>query len=365
MRQVRSIVRPLIAAAAAALIAATAAAQAPDSAVRGGVTIRPFDFNDLGAGGLLDPSDPQRVPEHVVELRSHQPAGLYREMVRSTGEVIAYATDYAMVFRFEDGLSSNHNIQISAQRSDTYVFSALARDILTVRLTSERHGRDHPYQQLRALVSLPPLVVHFVTRGQGRARQLAELAEERWHLGLAGTDTRRLADLALRAVSLDRTVRHTDVADDDAVLALRRGDIDGFAVATPLPAAAIEDLADAVQIGLVGVPTSEFAFLLESEPQLLNWVIPAHRYPNVEFQVTTFADPVGLYTANATDADAMFILTAAFWPWRLALVDGAAQPYWATTDTSQILQLQAPLHPGAERYYEEAGVRLPVRERPM
>lgn len=335
-----------------------------NSTVGGGVTVRPFDFNDQGFGsGDIDPD--ANLPDYVLTLRSHELSGKYTDMTQSLAKLIAYVTNGQIIVQTEAGLNSRENMQQSAMRNDLFFFTALARDVATLRIGTEQWGVDHPYQTVRSVVSLPPLVLQIITQSTGRARTLRDMAGSQIFAEAEGTTSHRLFTNAVDMLRLrNRIDVLPQVTGDDPLLALRRGEIDGYAFAAPLPNQAVQELSRIVQLGVAGYPQRDHQNLLEGEPQLIRALIPPHTYANVEFEVETVAEPVGIYTQERMLPEVVVPLTQAYWLWRMALIDGAAQPWWADTDPGDIITLQAPLHAASLGYYDGAGVILPEAQRP-
>ena len=65
--------------------------------------------------------------------------------------------------------------------------------------------------------------------------------------------------------------------------------------------------------------------------------------------------PVIAFTTTAMDDDTAYELTKAFWTRREAMAETA--PWWAGVSLEQVAALED-LHPGAARYYQEAGVAV-------
>ena len=67
--------------------------------------------------------------------------------------------------------------------------------------------------------------------------------------------------------------------------------------------------------------------------------------------------PVGAYATTRMDEAAAFAIVRAFWTQREAMA--RQNPWWAGVTPEMIAALGASLHPGALRYYREAGIAVP------
>ena len=339
--------------------------QSLNSVIRGGITLRPFDYRGQLQLDNDDEALEERNPRYILVLRSHELTGFYDQMTQSLAKLIGYATNGQISISAESGVNSIENIQQSAERSDLFFFTAFARDVDWLREGTADWGPEHPYQQVRSVVSLPPIVLQIVTQGLAQARNLRDLGGARIFAGKSGTNTRRMFDNAYAMLRMPDPINVVPgVVGEDPLIALRRREVDAVAIASPFPDYRITELASVLQLGLVGYPNSDYQNLLESEPQMVTRLIPAYTYENIEFSVETIAEPIGIYTQARMLDMPVRVLTRAYWLWRNALIKGAGQPWWADTDTGDIMHLVAPLHPAALDTYDQAGVILPEAQRP-
>lgn len=85
--------------------------------------------------------------------------------------------------------------------------------------------------------------------------------------------------------------------------------------------------------------------------------IPAGTYAGIEENVETTSLPVIAYTTTSMDEDTAYTLTRTFWERRDAMAEEAA--WWDSMTHDMIGNIAGTLHPGALRYYDEAGIEIP------
>ncbi len=66
---------------------------------------------------------------------------------------------------------------------------------------------------------------------------------------------------------------------------------------------------------------------------------------------------MGAYTTAAMDTATAYQLTKTFWEQKAGM--GKTNPWWNAVVYENIITLAAKLHPGAAKYYLEAGVTIP------
>lgn len=112
------------------------------------------------------------------------------------------------------------------------------------------------------------------------------------------------------------------------------------------------------QIALLDVTDEQLDTLRASYPVWQRFVIPAGTYPGQEAPVSTIAQPNILATTSAMDDEVIYLVVRTLWHHLDTL-----HRHHAATRTMQLADaidgLPLPLHPGAVRFYREAGVPVP------
>ena len=85
-------------------------------------------------------------------------------------------------------------------------------------------------------------------------------------------------------------------------------------------------------------------------------VIPAGTYAGQDSDITTTSLPVAAFTTSQMSDDAAYELTKAFWESKAAMAE--TSPWWKGVDQSLMGNVAVKFHPGAIRYYKEAGMEL-------
>jgi hypothetical protein len=217
--------------------------------------------------------------------------------------------------------------------------------------------------KLRAIASLFPESLHLVVRAESRIHSLADLAGKTVGLGEQGSGTNANARVLLAAAKLgEHDLSRRYMSPGQTAAALRDGSIDAFFVVGAPPIPAVRELAATVPIRLVPIEpdivqrlAAEFTFYRPS-------VIAAGTYPGVN-EETPSAGFFALWLVGAgIDSDLVYAITKSLWSEATGRLT-AALPAAQRIDWDRALTgLSVPLHPGAERFYREAG--KPVDETP-
>ena len=85
-------------------------------------------------------------------------------------------------------------------------------------------------------------------------------------------------------------------------------------------------------------------------------VIPAGTYTGEEQDIVTTSLPVAAFTTTKMDDDTAYALTKTFWESKAKM--GADAAWWNGVDQALMANITGKIHPGAQRYYAEAGIEL-------
>ncbi len=214
-----------------------------------------------------------------------------------------------------------------------------------------------PAENLRAIAALFPEHIHLVVLADSGIDSVNDLEGKRVSLDEPGSGTYVDANLILEAYGLsNEMVRAEALKPDAAGDALRNGQIDAFFFVGGYPTGAIVELASAVDIKLVPIDgdgaaglTEEYGFFSVSD-------IPDGAYDGVA-ATTTVAVGAQWITSAEQDEELIYQITAALWndKTRVLLDVGHAKGASINKDTA-LDGIGIPLHPGAERFYREAGL---------
>jgi TRAP transporter TAXI family solute receptor len=221
---------------------------------------------------------------------------------------------------------------------------------------------DRPMKELRAIASLFPESVQLVVRADSSIRALDDLKGKRVSLGQSGSGTLADARIVLAAAGLtekDITAEH--LRPGVATTNLSEGTLDGFFVIGGVPVPAIRELAAATPIRLIPIDDEVLSRMKDQHGPYRRSVIPAEAYPGISVETPSIGfNALWVVSADASD-DLIHAITKALWNDATQRLLEARDPIGRQVRLEDALQgLTVPLHPGAKRFYREAG--LPVED---
>ena len=222
--------------------------------------------------------------------------------------------------------------------------------------TGTMEGKE-PMKDLRSIAALFPEHIHLVAKADSGINSVADLKGKRVSLDEPGSGTYTDANLILAAYGLSTSdITAEALKGSAAAEALRNGKVDAFFVVAGFPTGAVVELASAEDIKIVPITGPEAEGLVEKYGFFASSDIPAGAYQGVD-ATTTLTVGAQWITIAKEDDELIYNITKALWndKTRKLLDVGHAKGKTITMETAMD-GLGVPLHPGAERFYKEAGL---------
>ncbi len=222
---------------------------------------------------------------------------------------------------------------------------------------SEAWTEAKKMRNLRALFPMYETPFHVAALASSKIATLRDLDRKRVGVGPA----KGPAELIFRALAAEVGITPVIVNGSAAELAKQvlAGEIDAFWFGSGLPIIAFADIERAAQARIIGLTGAEVAALRKRFPYMAPYTVPAGTYKSQTAPLQTAA-LWNFVVANKDlpDATAYEITKAVLGnPWLVARLHPAAS---ATISANAPANTFMTFHPGALRYYREAGVAIPA-----
>ncbi len=249
-------------------------------------------------------------------------------------------------------------------RGDSDIALALADTVYQAYAGTGRFGEGGEFPQLanlRALGSAYPNAMHIVTLADSGINSLSDLAGKRISVGAPGSGTEVSAKAILEANGLtyddidEQFLNFNETAD-----ALRDGQLDAGFLSVGPPTSSLLSLAETRNIALISMTDEEVANALAAEPTFAPYTIKGGLYKGQDADTTTIGTPNVIVVAAEMDEDLAYKIISALY----AHIDEVIAVHPSAKDTTPEFSLAStpiPLHPGAIRYYQEAGMEIPAK----
>ena len=217
---------------------------------------------------------------------------------------------------------------------------------------------------LRSVFSVHPEAVTLVAAVDAGISSMADLKGKRVNIGNPGSGQRQNAIDALRAAGLDPAgdIKAENVKAAEAPSLLQDERIDAFFYTVGHPSGAIKEATSGKRKVRI-IPITDIAGLLETHPYYAKAMVSHSHYPAAvgSDNTPTFGVKATLITSVDVPEDIVYAIAKEVFD-NLAAFKKLHPAYEDLTVQSMLEGLSAPIHPGALRYYREAGlVKEPAR----
>jgi uncharacterized protein len=218
-----------------------------------------------------------------------------------------------------------------------------------------------PVRKLRAIAALYPEAFHLVVRQDAKVKTVGDLAGKRIALGTPNSGTLVEARLLLDAASLSECqVKAQYPRLSEAASMIESNSLDAFFEIGGYPVPAITDLASMQPIRLLPLTTRMVERLQRQYPLVSAAVIPGATYPGIDAPTPSASVPALFVVSTTVPEDLVYAITKALWQdaTRRFLDNGHPAGKLIRRETATV-DVGIPFHPGALRYYAEAGMEVP------
>lgn len=268
------------------------------------------------------------------------------------------------------GAATQHAIETAQGQLDFYMWSATVHASMEqgINMYAQIPQAPELSENLRAVFAFPLGLYHMVTYADSGIETLADAEGKRVFLGPPGGGATVIMGQIMEAVTgmkPDEGYTSVQLGWEAALQSFQDGRIDLYINPSIPPSPVIEQIAIANQIRLIGLSQEDMekpgVQAILNRPGGVTGEIPPDAYGANQLNeepVRTLGSIVGVGTGVHMDDDAVYAVTKAFWEGVEATRD---QTRWLREITLEnaFQDLNLPLHPGAERYYREAGLDIP------
>jgi TRAP transporter TAXI family solute receptor len=215
-------------------------------------------------------------------------------------------------------------------------------------------GFPGPLDKLRGVAAIYPNYIQIVASAESGIKSLADLKGKSLSVGAPASGT----ELNARAIFAAAGMTYQDLGKieylpfAESVELIKNRQLDATLQSAGLGVASIRDLATSLSVTVVSVPAADVEKI--GSPYI-SATIPANTYPGQTEDVTTAAVGNFLITHEGVPEEVVYQMTKLMFENldKMAASHAAAK----AIDASKALDgMPIPLHPGAERYYKEAGI---------
>ncbi|GEL78231.1 TAXI family TRAP transporter solute-binding subunit [Tenuibacillus multivorans] len=211
---------------------------------------------------------------------------------------------------------------------------------------------DEPIENIQQIATLYPNYVQVVTTEDTGIETLSDLEGKRVAVG----DQNSGVEVNARTLLEGHGITYDDIEVDylgyaEAADGLRSGQIDAAFLTSGLPNSSVLELAESIDLKIVTIEKEKVEEIAQEKDYFVSMEIPAGTYNNEE-PVQTAAIMNALVVRSDLSEDDVYKLTETLFNSLDQLVNSHQAASDISLDSAQ-KGMVAPIHPGAERYYNE------------
>lgn len=252
------------------------------------------------------------------------------------------------------GGSENNVNQLAAGEFD---FAIVQSDVDYAAYSGSHEGDTPAFNKLRAVFSLHAEPFHLVVGKNSGITKFADLRGKRVNIGNPGSGQREMMSALMKQhkMTVDDFAAATEMPGGPQAEALCRGEIDAFVYVIGMPDGGVARATDECGARLVPVQDEQALALVKNVPGYELVTIPRGMYASTTADVPTIGVVATLVTSADQDPDLVYAVTKTVMQ-HLSEIRGF-HPALANLKPETMIRkgITIPLHPGAQRYFQERG----------
>ncbi|MDD3343630.1 MAG: TAXI family TRAP transporter solute-binding subunit [Sulfurospirillaceae bacterium] len=276
------------------------------------------------------------------------------------------AKDHKMTFSAISSAGSGENIDMMEKKEVN--FAILQGLFGSMAWQGKAKYKDQPKKDLRSVSMLWQNVEHFTVLKDiattGNIKDLKNLYGKGFSISERNSGSRVSAEVILDALGIDYTKMSLEyLGYNPSAAALQDGKIKGMNTPAGAPASAVTSVFASMgpsKITVLDFSDDDLAKIVEQYPAWSRYVIKANTYPGQTKDINTIAQPNLLVATADTPDEVVYLLTKTMYE-NLPFLNSVNKATLAMSIEKAIDGLPMPLHPGAVKFYQEKGIKIPDR----
>jgi hypothetical protein len=237
-------------------------------------------------------------------------------------------------------------------------FAILQNDIASYAHFGKKGMFDKPIKNLLGVCTLFPEHVQLVARKGSNIKSPADLKGKKVAIGPVGSGTTENAKQILEAwgLGVDDLAKAEQLTASQSADYIKDGRLDAAFFTVAVGAAVIMDTSLIVDVNIVPIAGANVDKLIKSYPFYAKQMVPAGTYKGNDADIPTVSVMAMLGVRADLEADIVYKILSAMYS-DLPQLKKAHAKFKDIEMKNGLIGMGIPLHPGAEKYFKEKGVK--------
>ncbi len=260
-------------------------------------------------------------------------------------------------YSFEVISTGGSQANIEGIEDGDYQMAIVQNDVMNYAYAGT-NGFASPITSFSAISCVYPEVCQIIATKESGITSVADLKGKNVAVGDAGSGVYYNATqiLAAAGIDIDKDINKTAASFGDSATQLKDGSIDAAFITAGTPTPAITELATSTEVVAVDLGDEVIAKLMADFPFYAKYEMTSEDYDFITEPVSTVATMATFVVTNEMTDDQAYQITKDLWEKQADIAAAHAKGKDMTTEVAVSAIGDVPLHPGAERYYKEAGI---------
>ena len=298
-----------------------------------------------------DPADAQQVISKV-KVGTGGNTGTYYAFTTAACQLLGTDT-----YSFEVLSTGGSQTNIEGIEDGDYQMAIVQNDVMNYAYEGS-NGFNGQITSFSAIGCVYPEVCQVIATKASGIKTVADLKGKNVAVGDVGSGVYYNATqiLAAAGIDIDKDINKTAASFGDSATQLKDGSIDAAFITAGTPTTAITELATSTEVVAVDLGEDVIAKLMADYPFYAKYEMTEKDYDFIAEPVNTVAIMATFVVTNDMSEEQAYQITKDLWEKQADIAVAHAKGKEMSTDIAASAIGNVPLHPGAEKYYKEAGI---------
>lgn len=280
----------------------------------------------------------------------------------NTGTYYAFTTAACQIlgtdsYSFEVLSTGGSQANIEGIEDGDYQMAIVQNDVMNYAYEGS-NGFNGQIKSFSAIGCVYPEVCQVIATKASGIKTIADLKGKNVAVGDVGSGVYYNATqiLAAAGIDIDKDINKTAASFGDSATQLKDGSIDAAFITAGTPTTAITELATSTEVVAVDLGEEVISKLMTDYPFYAKYEMTEKDYDFIAEPVNTVAIMATFVVTNDMSEEQAYQITKDLWEKQADIAAAHAKGNEMDTEIAASAIGNVPLHPGAEKYYKEAGI---------